>query len=116
MSYDPADYRPTARGTVAAWVICLGIAGLGLALVTGRGRLTPAACAQPVHGVASAADRCPMAGVRIPRAGPMPGETNPLLGSRLRSVEPAQPRSKFWAGLRTIDRLCQPSLRELTAM
>jgi hypothetical protein len=65
MSYDPQDHIPSARQIIAAWVVCLGIAGLALGMTAGRQEFVPEAAADPVH-VAGAPDPCPMAGVRIP--------------------------------------------------
>jgi hypothetical protein len=36
MSYDPFEHRPSAGQIVAAWLICLGIAGLALAFTAER--------------------------------------------------------------------------------
>jgi hypothetical protein len=95
MGYDPFEHRPAARDIVAAWVICLGIAGLGLALTVGREVLSANASAQPAHTMAGGLVRCPMAGVRIPLARPTPDKPSALLGSRFLRGEPANPRGVF---------------------
>jgi hypothetical protein len=46
MSYDPFEHRPSPREIVAAWIICLGIAGLGVGLTAGHE--APAAAPQPM--------------------------------------------------------------------
>ena len=92
MGYDPFEHRPAARDIAAAWVICLGIAGLGLALTVGRDALTAAASARPAHTRAGDPSGCPMAGVRIPHAPPLPDEPSPPLGSRFLHAEPGAPR------------------------
>jgi len=86
MSYDPFERRPTAREIVAAWVICLGIAGLGLALTVGREAPAAATTAQALPGAAHDPDG--MAGVRLPGAHPAPAEPNPLVGSRFQPTQP----------------------------
>jgi hypothetical protein len=88
MGYDPFERRPAARDIVAAWVICLGIACLGLALTAGREALTTVASPQPAHTMAGEPSCCPMAGVRIPRGRPIPDEPSVLLGSRFLRTEP----------------------------
>ncbi|HTW50857.1 MAG TPA: hypothetical protein VME45_03070 [Stellaceae bacterium] len=86
MSYDPFERRPTAREIVAAWVICLGIAGLGLALTVGREAPATATAARALRGTAH--DPEGMAGVRLPGAHPAPAEPNPLVGSRFQPTQP----------------------------
>ena len=66
MSYDPRDRIPSARQVVAAWVICLGIAGLALGMTVGRRDTATAAAADRTH-VAKAAAPYPMTSLRIPR-------------------------------------------------
>ena len=82
MSYDPFEHRPSAREIVAAWIICLGIAGLGLAFTVGREAPADAASVQSAPATMGDSDRYPMAGVRLPGAHPEPTEPHPLLGSR----------------------------------
>jgi hypothetical protein len=46
MGYDPFERRHSAREIIAAWIICLSIAGLGLGLTAGHE--APAAPALPM--------------------------------------------------------------------
>jgi hypothetical protein len=84
MSYDPFEHRPSAGQIVAAWLICLGIAGLALAFTAEREAPAAAVSGQPVAVRAGDPGRYPMAGVRIPDAHPVPAEPKPLLGNRFR--------------------------------
>jgi len=70
MNYDPLDHLPTTRQLIAAWIVCLGIAGL--LGVTGRGWGVATAAATDPTEVATAPARCPMAGVRLPEFVPLP--------------------------------------------
>jgi hypothetical protein len=85
MSYDPFEHRPSVRQIVAGWLICLGIAGLALALTAGREAPAAAESEQPVAARAGGPGRDPMAGVRNPDAHPALAEPNPLLGNRFRA-------------------------------
>ena len=81
MCYDPFEHRPTSREIIAAWVVCLGIVGLGLALTLGHGAAQSAAAPNPST----------MAGVRLPGVRPAAADPSPLLGSRLQPSEPMAP-------------------------
>jgi hypothetical protein len=67
MEYEPGDHAPNLRQIAAAWVICLGVAGVALAVTSGRPEMAPLATAQTVHAAqAQTPDPCPLAGVRNP--------------------------------------------------
>jgi hypothetical protein len=91
MSYDPIEHRPSARQIVAAWLICLGIAGLALAFTAGREAPAAAESEQPVAARAGDPGWYPMAGVRIPDAHPVLAQPNLLLGKSV-SSEPVARR------------------------
>jgi hypothetical protein len=63
MDYEPHDHRSTGKEVVVAWVVCLGIAGLGLGM-TAQGRAVATAAVAPT--VVSAPEPCAMTGARIP--------------------------------------------------
>jgi hypothetical protein len=65
-TYEPRDYWVTARQIVGAWLILLGVAGLGLALTVKGMDLAGSASATPVRPAASAATSYPIAGLRYP--------------------------------------------------
>ena len=48
MDYDPVDRAPTARQVLAAWAVCLGMAGLAVGLTAARHGLSNAAAADPM--------------------------------------------------------------------
>jgi hypothetical protein len=66
VTYQPRDYRVSARQIVGAWLILFGVAGLGLALAAKHMDLASSASAAPVQPAATAASIYPMAGVRYP--------------------------------------------------
>jgi hypothetical protein len=65
-TYEPRDYRVTARQIVGAWMILLSVAGMGLALTAKRMDLAGSASAAPVRPAASGATSYPIAGLRQP--------------------------------------------------
>jgi hypothetical protein len=83
MNYDPFEHRPLVGEIVAAWVICLGIVGLGLALSLHH-RVPAAVASAPTTTHNSGA----MAGVRLPGAYSEPTEPNPLPRNRFHPTEP----------------------------
>jgi hypothetical protein len=66
MSYDPKDHAITGKQAAAAWVICLGIAGLALGMATRQGPPSEAAAAATPQ-VAAVVAEPPLSGVHIPR-------------------------------------------------
>jgi hypothetical protein len=65
-TYEPPDYRVSARQIVGAWLILFGVAGLGLALTTKHMDLASSASGAPVQSAVNAAAIHPTAGVRYP--------------------------------------------------
>jgi hypothetical protein len=67
MSYNPQDHSPSTKQVVAAWAICLGIAGLALGLTLMHQDVVPDAVADSMSArVAAYPGPGPLTGVHIP--------------------------------------------------
>lgn len=84
MEYDPGDHALTTRQVLAAWAVCLGIAGLAVGLTAGRHSLTNAAAAGPT---AAAPSPPAMNGVQIPRFALCRPEPQQRLGALAQGTE-----------------------------
>jgi hypothetical protein len=66
MIYEPRDHPLTIRQVAGAWLILLSIAGLALGLMARHMEFAASGPAAATHLPASAADRYPVAGARLP--------------------------------------------------
>jgi hypothetical protein len=64
--YEPQNRLLTIRQIAGAWLIALSIGGLALALMSSRMETGMTATAAPTHLAASAVDRSPMRGAKLP--------------------------------------------------
>ena len=67
MSYRPEDHVFTTKQVAAAWVVCLGVAALGLTTMGERHDLSAEDITDLPDSAAASAANCPTAGVHIPR-------------------------------------------------
>jgi hypothetical protein len=65
MHYDPKDHIPSAKAVAAAWIICVGVAGLALGMTAAQRDFVRPAVATPAS-VAKVPKPDPLTGVRIP--------------------------------------------------